>query len=235
MIEILTLSPLFGILLSFTMYLMGDKLYKKWPIVIFTPLLFGFVSIIILLMTLDIPYENFNEGGKFLTMMITPATVALAIRLEKNIVYFKKYYPAILTGICFGVLIHSVLIFSLALLFQLDQPMFATLLPKSITTAIAVGISESLGGVASLTVALVVLTGIIGALIGPKLFNLFHIDDPVAQGIGMGAGAHAMGTAKAIEIGEVEGAMSSLAIVITGIVTVIIAPLAMNFLAQFII
>lgn len=233
MIDLLTTTSLFGILLTFAMYLLGDKLYRKWPIVIFTPLLFGFVTIIMLLMTLDIPFENFNIGGKFLTMFITPATVALAIRLERNIIYLKKYYPAIITGIFLGVLIHSFLIITLALLFRLDQTMVATLLPKSITTAIAVGISESLGGIASLTVALVVLTGIFGALVGPRLFQIFKIDDPVAQGIGMGAGAHAMGTSKAIEIGEVEGAMSSLAIVITGIVTVVIAPLTMNLLRQF--
>lgn len=233
MIDTLTQTPLFGILLTLAMYLIGDKLYRRWPIVIFTPLLFGFVTIIFLLTSLDIPYENYTQGSKFLTMFITPATVALAIRLEKNIVYLKKYYTAILTGISLGVIIHSLLIIGLALAFRLDKTLIATLLPKSITTAIAVGISESLGGVASLTVALVVFTGLFGALIGPRVFQIFGIDDPVAQGIGMGASAHALGTSKAIQMGEVVGAMSGLAIVLTGIVTVIVAPLIMNFVNQF--
>lgn len=227
MIELLTSTPMFGIVASVGFYLLGVAFHRRWPIAIFTPLVFSIGVIIVLLLVFDIPYETYNEGGQFINLFVTPATVALAIRLEKNFDYLKNYYQSILLGIFFGVLAHTIVIVLLAWLFQFNQELFATLIPKSITTAIAVGVSESLGGLPSLTVAIVVLTGIVGAIVGPPLFKLFHITDPVAQGIAMGSSSHAMGTTKAIELGEVQGAMSGLAIVVTGIVVVIIAPVAM--------
>ncbi|WP_028274381.1 LrgB family protein [Atopococcus tabaci] len=227
MIELLTSTPMFGIVASVGFYLLGVAFHRRWPIAIFTPLVFSIGVIIVLLLVFDIPYETYNEGGQFINLFVTPATVALAIRLEKNFDYLKNYYQSILLGIFFGVLAHTIVIVLLAWLFQFNQELFATLIPKSITTAIAVGVSESLGGLPSLTVAIVVLTGIVGAIVGPPLFKLFQITDPVAQGIAMGSSSHAMGTTKAIELGEVQGAMSGLAIVVTGIVVVIIVPVAM--------
>lgn len=227
MIELLTSTPMFGIVASVGFYLLGVAFHRRWPIAIFTPLVFSIGVIIVLLLVFDIPYETYNEGGQFINLFVTPATVALAIRLEKNFDYLKNYYQSILLGIFFGVLAHTIVIVLLAWLFQFNQELFATLIPKSITTAIAVGVSESLGGLLSLTVAIVVLTGIVGAIVGPPLFKLFQITDPVAQGIAMGSSSHAMGTTKAIELGEVQGAMSGLAIVVTGIVVVIIVPVAM--------
>lgn len=221
-------TPLLGLVLSIGFYLLGDAFHKRWKIALFTPLVFSITVIILILLFFDIPYDTYNEGGQFLTLFVTPATVALAVRLEKNYIYLKKYYPAILTGIFLGVLAHTLVIMLLSALFQFDHSLYATLIPKSITTAIAVGVSESLGGLSSLTVAIVVLTGILGAIIGPPIFKLFRITDPVAQGIAMGSSSHAMGTTKAIEMGEVQGAMSSLAIVVTGIIVVIIAPFAME-------
>lgn len=227
MIELLTSTPMFGIVASVGFYLLGAAFHRRWPIALFTPLVFSIGVIIVLLLVFDIPYEIYNEGGRFINLFVTPATVALAIRLEKNFVYLKNYYQSILLGIFFGVLAHTIVIVMLAWLFQFNQELFATLIPKSITTAIAVGVSESLGGIPSLTVAIVVLTGIVGAIVGPPIFKLFNITDPVAQGISMGSSSHAMGTTKAIELGEVQGAMSGLAIVVTGIVVVIVAPVAM--------
>lgn len=228
MIDIVTASPLFGIVLSVGLYLLGAAFHKRWPIAIFTPLVFSIGIIIGILLVFDIPYEIYNEGGKFINLFVTPATVALAIRLEKNYDYLKNYYQSILIGITLGVLAHTIVVVLMAFLFQFNQDLFATLIPKSITTAIAVGVSESLGGISSLTVAIVVLTGIIGAVVGPPIFNIFKITDPVAQGIAMGSGSHAMGTTKAIELGEVQGAMSGTAIVVTGIIVVLIAPFAMG-------
>ncbi|UUX33123.1 LrgB family protein [Fundicoccus culcitae] len=218
-------TPYFGIFMTFLFYLIGDKLYKRWPIPIFNPLIFAIIAIIIVLLLGDIPYETFNKGGQHINLLITPATVALAIKLEKNFIYLKRYYKSILTGIVLGVLFHSVMVIGFALLFRFDGQLAATLFPKSITTAIAVGISESMGGIVSLTVATVVFTGILGALVAPSVFKWFKIDDPVAQGVALGASSHAMGTTKAIEMGEVQGAMSSLSIVVTGIVVVIAAPI----------
>ncbi|MER2064323.1 MAG: LrgB family protein, partial [Alkalibacterium sp.] len=217
-------NPFFGIVLSVVLYLIGQKLHKRWPIPIFTPLVFAILSIIILLLVVDIPYETYNEGGRFINIWITPATVALAIKLEKNFEHLRSNVVAIVSGIGLGVVFHTLLIVLLSLTFQFNEELAATLFPKSVTTAIALGVSESLGGIASLTVAVVVFTGVLGAVVGPSLFKWLKISDPVAQGIAMGSSSHAMGTSKAIEMGDVQGAMSGLSIVLTGIAVVIIAP-----------
>lgn len=152
-------------------------------------------------------------------------TVSIRNHRHHNFVYLKKHYTAILTGIFSGVIFHTIMIYAFALLFRFDQSIAATLIPKSITTAIAVGVSGSLDGIVSLTVALVVFTGVTGAVVGQTVFKLFNITDSVAQGVALGSSSHAMGTAKAIEMGDVQGAMSGLSIVVTGIIVVILAPL----------
>ncbi|MGY3702793.1 murein hydrolase effector protein LrgB [Vagococcus martis] len=218
-------SPFLWISMTVGLYLLAARLKAKWPKnPLFTPLVFAIVVLIVILVFLDIPLETYKNGGQFLSLFVTPATVALAIKLEQNFVYLKKYYPAILTGIFSGVIFHTVMIYAFSMLFKFEQEMGATLIPKSITTAIAVGVSDSLGGIVSLTVAVVVFTGVIGAMIGPTVFKLFNITDPVAQGVALGSSSHAMGTAKAIELGEVQGAMSGLSIVVTGITVVILVP-----------
>ncbi|QII82540.1 LrgB family protein [Jeotgalibaca arthritidis] len=226
MFDALLASPYLWVSLTAGFYLIAAQLHKKWPIPLFNPLLFSIVVIIALLLITKIPYETYQSGGSLIATFVTPATVALAIKLEKNFIYLKKNYIAILSGIVSGVVIHTLMIIGFGLLFKFDVEMASTLFPKSITTAIAVGVSESLGGIVSLTVAVVVFTGIVGAVIGPTLFRLTKITDPVAQGVAFGSSAHAMGTAKAIEIGEVQGAMSGLSIVVTGIVVVVLAPFA---------
>lgn len=224
-------NPMFGIVLTLSTFLLGAKLHKWRPFPLFTPLAFSILSIITLLMAFDIEYETFQIGGQFIDLLITPATVALAIILERNFHYLKENVGAICIGISLGVLAHTFIIMFSALLFQFDQTLFLTFYPKSITTAIAVGVSESSGGVAALTVTLVVLTGILGAIIGPFLFKVCKITHPVAQGIALGSGAHAMGTSKAIQLGDVQGAMSGLSIILTGIAVVLFAPLA-HYLAS---
>ena len=224
MVDHIVANPFFGIVLSVSLYLIGAALHKRWRIALFTPLVFAIIVIILLLLVTQIPFETYDEGGQFISLWITPATVALAIKLEKNFSHLKKNVTAILAGIGLGVLFHTVLIILLSIVFQFNEQLAATLLPKSVTTAIAIGVSESLGGIVSLTVAVVVFTGVIGTIVGPPIFKLFKINDPVAQGIAMGSGSHAMGTTKAIEMGDVQGAMSGLAIILTGIAVVIIAP-----------
>ncbi|MCC5894127.1 MAG: LrgB family protein [Alkalibacterium sp.] len=224
MIRELTTSPFFGIVLSVALYLLGQKLHKKWPIPIFTPLVFAIVMTIVLLLLMDITYETYFIGGQYINIWVTPATVALAIKLKKNIDHLRANVVAILSGIGIGVVFHTLLIVGLSLIFQFNEELAATLFPKSVTTAIALGVSESLGGIASLTVAVVVFTGVLGAVVGPSIFKWLNISDPVAQGVAMGSGSHAMGTTKAIEMGDVQGAMSGLSIVLTGIAVVILAP-----------
>ncbi len=226
MIERLLASPYLWVSITAVFFVMAAHLQKKFPTPLLNPLLFSIVMIIVLLLITGIPYETYEAGGKLIAVFVTPATVALAIKLEKNYIYLKKYYKAILTGIISGIIFHTVMIFGFGLLFKFDIEMASTLFPKSITTAIAVGVSESLGGLVSLTVAVVVFTGIIGSVIAPYLFKLGNITDPVAQGVALGSSSHAMGTSKAIEIGEVQGAMSGLSIVVTGIVVVALAPFA---------
>ncbi len=226
-------DPFFGIFLTLFFYLMGLKLHKKWKLAIFTPLIFAIICVIIFLLVFNIPLAAYDNGGQFISIWITPATVCLAIKLENNFQYLKNNYIPILTGLISGVLIHTALVLVLCLLLSFNGDLFATLYPKSITTAIAVGVSESLGGIESLTVAVVVFTGILGSAIGPALFKMMKINDPVAQGIALGSGAHAMGTTKAIEMGEVQGAMSSLSIVVTGITVVMISPVAEILLNVF--
>lgn len=205
-------------------YVLATQIYKRLPIPLFNPLLFAIVMIIIILLVTEIPYATYEAGGKVVSIFVTPATVSLAIKLEKNIIYLKKNVKAILIGIFSGVVLHTVMIGLFGILFKFDLAMAGTLFPKSITTAIAIGVSESLGGHVSLTVAVVVFTGIIGAVIGPSIMRWTGITNPVAQGIAMGSSAHAMGTSKAIEMGPVQGAMSGLSIVVTGITIVILAP-----------
>lgn len=231
MLTDLSTNLYFGIFVTFFFFMLGTMLHRRWPIPIFNPLVFAITSIIILLMTTGIAYDDYNQGGQFINMWITPATVALAIKLEKNFVYLKKYYTAILSGIALGVLFHTGVLLVVSLMFRFNEELVATLFPKAITTAIAVGVSDSIGGIVSLTVAIVVFTGVLGTIVGPPIFALLKIDDPVAQGVALGSGSHAMGTAKAIELGDVQAAMSGLSIILTGIVVVILAPFVLSFVA----
>lgn len=198
---------------------------QKWLKALLNPLLITIILMILLLSLNKIPYEIYRSGSQLINFFITPATVALAIKLEKNFVHLKKFLPAILIGITSGVIIHTLLILILAMIMQIDHQLVATLYPKSITTAIAVDVSSDLGGIVPLTVAIVVVTGILGSLMADLIFKVFNIHDPIAQGVSLGTAAHAMGTSKAIELGDLQGAMAGVSIVITGIVVVVLAPL----------
>jgi predicted murein hydrolase (TIGR00659 family) len=198
-------------------------LKKKWNVAIFNPLLISIALIILFLNAFSIDYEVYNEGAKYLSYFLTPATVALAVPLYEQIEPLKKNWKAILAGIFSGALTSAVCVLVLSVLFGLDHRQYITLLPKSITTAIGMGLSEELGGIVTITVAVIVVTGIIGNMFAESICKLFRITDPVAKGIGIGSASHAMGTAKAMEIGEVEGAMSSLSIAVSGLITVVVA------------
>lgn len=177
-----------------------------------------------------IDYDSYYEGAKYLSYLLTPATVCLAVPLYEQLELLKKHKSAIVAGIISGVIasMGSVLLF--AVIFHLNHEEYVTLLPKSITTAIGMGVSEELGGIVTITVAVIIITGVLGNMIAEVVCRVFHIEEPVAKGLALGTSAHAIGTARAMEMGEVEGAMSSLAIAVAGLLTVAAATVFANFI-----
>lgn len=213
-------SIFFGVMLSLMAYSIGLLLKKKLKLGIFNPLLIAAILIIAFLSITKIDYETFNSGAKYISYLLTPATVALAIPLYKQFQLLKQNTAALIIGIGSGVLSSFLSIAAMAILFQFSHEEYVTFLPKSITTAIGIGISEELGGYVSITAASIIVTGILGSIMAELVFKLFRIREPIAKGIALGTASHAIGTAKAMELGETEGAMSSLAIILSGILTV---------------
>ena len=158
-------------------------------------------------------------------MMITPATVALALPLYQNFDKLKKYFLPVILGTLVGVVLNCLLSVGIGRLFSLKQGIVVSLLPKSVTTAISVDLSSQMGGISPVTLAIVVSTGIFGALVGTKVFQIFNIQSPVAKGIALGSTSHAIGTGRAIEIGELEGILAGLCICVNGLVTVALLPI----------
>lgn len=228
--EGLTQSIFFGVVLSLLAYEAGLMLRRKIKLSIANPLLISVVMVVGVLLTFHIDFEVYNYGAKYLSYFLTPATVSLAVPLYRQLELLKKYPLAILGGIAAGVLTAMVSIFLLSLAFGLTHEQYVTLLPKSITTAIGMGISDKLGGIVTITVAAIVVTGIVGNIIADSVLLLCRITNPVAKGLAIGVSAHALGTTKAMEMGEIEGAMSSLSIVVAGIMTVVMASVFAGFL-----
>ncbi len=213
-------SAYFGVVVSLLSYELGTLLKKKWKLGIFNPLLLSTLFTIAFLLIANIDYDEYNEGAQYLSYLLTPSTVCLAIPLYENLGILKKNWKAIFAGICSGVLSSLCCILAMALLFGLSHQEYVTFLPKSITTAIGMGVSEELGGYVSITVAVIILTGVIGNALADLVFKLFRIKNPIARGVALGTSAHAVGTAKAMELGDVEGALSSLSIAVAGLMTV---------------
>lgn len=220
----------FGVLISLASYGVGMLLKKKLKLAVFNPLLVAIVLTMAALLIFDIDYTAYNESAKYISYLLTPATICLAIPLYEQFESLKKNARAVLVGILTGVLTSLCSVLLLSYIFRLDHAAYVTLLPKSITTAIGMGVTEELGGYVSITVAIIIITGILGNIIAEGVCRLFRITDPVAKGIGIGSASHAIGTTKAMEIGKVEGAMSSLSIVVSGIMTVILAGVFARFL-----
>ena len=228
--EFLVNSVFFGAALSLAAYEFGLLLKKKYKMAILNPLLIGTLCVMAALTLLQVDYADYNAGAKYISYLLTPATVCLAVPLYQQLSLLKKNLKAVLGGIFAGVLTSLLSVFLLAKLFSLTHEQYVTLLPKSITTAIGMGISEELGGIVTITVASIIITGILGNVVGEGVCKLFRIEDPVAKGLALGTSSHAIGTAKAMELGEIEGAMSSLAIAVAGLITVIGASVFANLM-----
>lgn len=221
--EFLQDSVFFGVFISVVTYEIGALIKRKWNVAIFNPLLISIALIIVFLILFDVDYDTYDFGAQYLSYFLTPATVALAVPLYEQIEPLKNNWKAIIAGILSGALTSALCVLILSIVMGLDHKQYVTLLPKSITTAIGMGLSEELGGIVTITVAVIVVTGVIGNMFAEQICKLFHITDPVAKGIAIGSSSHAMGTAKAMEMGEIEGAMSSLSIAVSGLLTVVVS------------
>ena len=228
--ELLTESVYFGVTISIVSYGIGLFLKKKLKWGILNPLLVSILFVVGFLILFDIDYDMYNQTAKYLSYLLTPATVALAMPLYQKITLLKKNGLAVFLGILSGVLSSLLSVLAMAWLFGLSHREYVTLLPKSITTAIGMGVSDELGGITTITVAVIIVTGVLGNVIGQSVCKLFKIYEPIAVGLALGTSAHAIGTAKALELGEVEGAMSSLSIVVSGLITVVGASVFAMFL-----
>ena len=226
MSEFVSSSLFFGAALSLAAFEAGTLLKKKLKLSLFNPLLVSIILVIVVLLVFHIDYQSYNASAKYLSYLLTPATVCLAIPLYEQLEKLKENWKAILAGILSGIVSCILCVYAFSLLFGLTHEQYVTLLPKSITTAIGRDVSTELGGITTITVAVIIITGVFGNIVGEPLCRLFHITEPVAKGVGMGSSAHAIGTAKAMEMGEVEGAISSLSIAVTGLLTVVAASIA---------
>lgn len=229
MAEFIQQSAFWGIVLTMVAYEAGIWLQKKTRIAFFNPLLVAIGLVILFLVLFHVDYSEYKNGAEHLSVLLTPATVALAVPLYEQLRLLKNHWKAILSGIFSGVLGSALCILGFSVLFGLSHEQYVTLLPKSITTAIGIGLSAEMGGIQTISVAVIVATGVLGNLLAEQVCRWFRITDPVAKGIAIGTSAHAVGTAKALEMGEIEGAMSSLAIVLAGLISVVVIPIFASF------
>lgn len=223
--DLLSQSAVWGVLLTLAAFALGMLLNRCAGKAILNPLLLGSIFVIVFLSILHIPYADYKASAAPVNYLLLPATVSLAIPLYEKLDLLRKNAAAILAGITVGTLLSLGSAFVLALVLKLEHTQYVTLLPKSVTTAISMDVSAELGGIAALTGAIVILTGIAGNLLAESVCKWFHITDPIAKGIGIGTSSHAIGTSKALQMGEVEGAMSGLAIAVAGVLTAVLCPI----------
>lgn len=219
-LEFLTSSAYWAIVISLASYILGDALKKRFKIAIINPILISVILTSVFLLVTGTDYAHYKASSSLLSWLLTPATICLAIPLYEQLSVLNENKLAILVGILSGVLTSFLCILALAFIFNLNHAEYVTLLPKSITTAIGMGLSEENGGYASITAVLIIMTGIVGNIASPFVLKVLKITDPVARGVAIGTSSHAIGTAKALEMGQIEGAVSSLSIVVAGILTV---------------
>lgn len=205
-------------------------LQDRFKISLLNPLLLTSTFIVIFLCVTNINYDTYQEGTKMISFFIGPATVSLALPLYEKLPILKKHWKTIISVLIVGVIVHAVTILGIVFILHTTDEMIATMIPKSVTTPIAMAVSESLGGIKNLTVVIVVLTGVLGILIAPPIFKLFNITSPIARGLSLGAASHAVGTTKAIEYGNLDASVATLSLIITGLLTVIAAPLIYQIL-----
>lgn len=230
MSKLLTESAFFGVAISLIGYQVGLLVKKRLRNAVFNPLIIAIIFVIIVIKALGVDYDSYYAGARYISYLLTPATVCLAIPLYQQLNLLRDNWKAIIIGVISGIITSLSGVFLFSLVFNFSHEHYVTLLPKSITTAIAMGVSEQLGGIVTITVVVVIITGLSGVVVAEPVLKLFRIHEPIAKGLAIGTSAHAVGTTKALELGEVEGAMSSLAITVAGLLTVIGASIFANFI-----
>lgn len=230
MTEFITGSSYFAITLSLLCYLLASRLQKRFPTPLLNPLVVSSAVIILILVVLDIPNEVYQEGCQTLTYLLTPATICYSISFYEQFQKLKSQLSAVVIGVLAGAVCSLGSVYILCRFFDLDRAILLSMLPKSITTAIGVALSSEIGGIAAITTAAICITGNLGNMIGPMLCKLFRLEEPIAQGVAFGTSSHVIGTAKAMEMSQLAGAVSSLSLTIAGLVTTLL----LSFLSQFI-
>lgn len=222
MIELLTSSGFFAIALTLAAFLVGRVCQEKGKIALLNPILIGAVLVMLALWALDVPLEQYQQDCKALSYWMTPATICLAIGFYEQLQSLKKHLLAISLGVIGGTLASLLSIWVMCRFFGVSDVLTVTMLPKSVTTAIGVAVSEQAGGIGALTTAMIILTGILGNVAGPMMAKLFHLEDPVSQGVAFGTASHVVGTSRATEISQLAGAVSSLSLTLAGLLTVLV-------------
>ena len=212
-------TTLFPLVLTLLTYQIGVAVKKKWNYQVLNPILISAVLVICILFLLGYPLEAYDEGCKNFSWLLTPATVCFAVPLYEQLRILRKHLPWIIAGIVAGVVSSLLCIYGLCRVLAMEDVLLYSLLPKSITTAMGIVVSAQLGGIPALTTAAIIITGILGACMGTGLCKILRIKHPIAQGVAFGTASHVMGTSRATEISELTGAVSSLALVIAGILT----------------
>lgn len=223
-------SIVWGLAITMCAFALGTYLHKRTNKSWCNPILLASILVILMLSSFDISYVEYKQSNSVLTDLLLPSTVSLAIPLYEKWELLKKNIVAIFGGIVAGVLVSIGSCILLAWIFDLDTSISVSILPKSVTTAIGIDIARELGGLPALTTTMIILTGIVGNLLAVKLCKMFTITHPVAKGIAIGTSSHAIGTSKALEIGEIEGAVSSLSIAVSGVLTAFLCPIVAYFL-----
>ncbi len=227
--EGITNNPLFGVIISLVAFEIGKFIFEKTKMAIFNPLLIATIIVMGFLQFFNVPLNDYMLGGNLIVFFLAPATVVLAIPLYQKMNLLKKYFIPIIGGGVVGAIVAILSVIILGKILGIDHQLLVSFMPKSITTPIGIELSKMLGGIPSITVFAIIITGITGNVTAPFIYTVFKIKNPIAKGLGLGISSHAVGTSRAIEMGEVEGAMSALAIVIAGILTIILAPILNAF------
>lgn len=228
--ELMINSPLFGIFLTVITFIIGYEIQTKLSLKFLSPMVTSSVLIIAVLLIFKIPYANYKQGADILTFFVAPATVVLAVPLYKNLNIIKKYFLPILLGCLIGISIGVITAIFLCYTFGINKEILLSMLPKSVTSAIGYEISKKIGAIIEISMVFIVICGIIGYSVGELIFKIFKIEDKIARGVALGSCSHVLGTAKAMELGEIEGSISTVSISISGILAVVIIPLILNFI-----